>query len=57
MVAVFFAQKTMVIPIEVINWSESCDGKIAEYKAKIAAGGCSTSKIFNAVISDFNKQE
>jgi hypothetical protein len=46
----------LVIPIEVINWSENCDGKIAENKAKIAVGSCSTYKTFNAVISDFNKQ-
>jgi hypothetical protein len=47
----------LLIPIEVINWSENCDGKIAENKAKIALGSCSNTKIFNAVISDFNEQE
>ncbi|ORT49290.1 hypothetical protein ST37_12725 [Vibrio sp. qd031] len=46
-----------LIPIEVIDWSENCAGKTAKSKAKITVDSCSTYKIFNAAISDFNKQE
>ncbi|ORT52827.1 hypothetical protein ST37_00565 [Vibrio sp. qd031] len=52
-----FPNKVVFIPIEVISWSENCNRKIAENNAKIAIGSCSTYKIFNSVISDFNEQE